>query len=162
MVCILNELQNLIQSKRLLGVDSRHVQFVVGDAQNLLLTRYNEAEFVLIDCNLDNHESVLDSVRAGRKRNGAVVVGYNAFSKGSWRCSRGSRTQLLPIGEGLLMTRIAANAVESYSNVNGGKGDNNNRFGKRSQWVVKIDKCTGEEHVFRVRFPQGNHHEIEA
>ena len=24
-----------------------------------------------------------------------------------------------------------------------------------SHWVVKVDKCTGEEHVFRVRSPSG-------
>jgi hypothetical protein len=76
-------------------------------------------------------------------------VGYNAFSKRSWR-SGGSKTQLLPIGGGLLVTRIATDAK-----IADGCG-----CGKRSHWVVKVDKCTGEEHVFRVRFPQGK--QIEA
>ncbi|XVF09699.1 hypothetical protein REPUB_Repub07fG0117800 [Reevesia pubescens] len=136
-VCILPGIEQLQPSKKILGHDACHVEFVFGEAQNLLLSHFREADFVLIDCNLENHEGILRAVQSGRKRNGAVVVGYNAFSKGSWRSS-GSKTQLLPIGEGLLVTRIAPKAFE-----------------KRSHWVVKVDKCTGEEHVFRVRFPQG-------
>ncbi|XVF12367.1 hypothetical protein REPUB_Repub08aG0111100 [Reevesia pubescens] len=136
-VCILPGIEELQLSKKILGYDACHVEFVVGEAQNLVLSHYSEADFVLIDCNLENHEGILIAVQAVRKRNGAVVVGYNAFSKGSWRSS-GSKTQLLPIGEGLLVTRIAPKALE-----------------KRSHWIVKVDKCTGEEHVFRVRFPQG-------
>ena len=104
-VCILPEIEELQLSKKILGYDACHVEFVVGEAQNLLLSHYAEADFVLIDCNLENHEGILRAVQAGRKRKEAVVVGYNAFSKGSWRSS-GSKTQLLPIGEGLLATRI--------------------------------------------------------
>ncbi|XVE58688.1 hypothetical protein DITRI_Ditri04bG0189000 [Diplodiscus trichospermus] len=137
-VCILPGIEQLKLSKKILGSDACHVEFVLGEAQNLLLSHYEEADFVLIDCNLENHERILTAGQAGRKRNGAIVVGYNAFSKGSWWCS-GSKTQLLPIGEGLLVARIAPKA-----------------FQKRSHWVVKVDKCTGEEHVFRVRSPQGS------
>ncbi|XWS48345.1 hypothetical protein CRYUN_Cryun13aG0067900 [Craigia yunnanensis] len=136
-VCILPGIEELQLSKKILGYDECHVEFVVGEAQNLLLSHYAKADFVLIDCNLENHEGILRAVQAGRKRNEAVVLGYNAFSRGSWRYS-GSKTQLLPIGEGLLVTRIAPKA-----------------FGRRSHWVVKVDKCTGEELVLRVRFPQG-------
>ncbi|KAK6250474.1 Protein of unknown function DUF1442 - like 5 [Theobroma cacao] len=141
-VCIVPGIEELQLSKKILGYDASHVEFVVGEAQNLLLSHYREADFVLIDCNLENHEGILRAVEAGTKRNGAVVVGYNALTKGSWRSS-GSRTQLLPIGEGLLVTRIAAKAKIDCG------------FEKRSHWVVKVDKCTGEEHVFRVRFSQG-------
>ncbi|CAB4301729.1 unnamed protein product [Prunus armeniaca] len=90
------------------------------------------------------------AVQMGKKQNGAIVAGHNAFGKGSWR-SGGSRTQLLPIGGGLLVTRIAAPKNESSKMVG------INGSGKKSHWVVKVDKCTGEEHVFRVRssFPQG-------
>ncbi|GMY07753.1 S-adenosyl-L-methionine-dependent methyltransferase [Fagus crenata] len=135
-VCILGGLEELQLSKELLGLDACHVEFVIGEAQNLVLTQYREADFVLIDCNLENHEGILKAVQVVRKQSCAVVVGYNAFCKGSW-WSSGSRTQLLPIGEGLLVSRIA-----------GGCG-----IGK-SHWVVKVDKFTGEEHVFRVRSPQ--------
>ncbi|KAL9375821.1 hypothetical protein Peur_032700 [Populus x canadensis] len=148
-VCILPGHQELQLSKKILGCDACHVEFVIGEARSLLLSHYSEADFVLIDCNLENHDGILGAVRAGRKRNGAVIVGYNAFSKRSWR-SGGSKTQLLPIGGGLLVTRIATDAK-----IADGRG-----CGKRSHWVVKVDKCTGEEHVFRVRLPQGK--QIEA
>ncbi|XP_009374518.2 uncharacterized protein LOC103963426 [Pyrus x bretschneideri] len=137
-VCILRSDEELHLSEKVLGVNVCHIEFVIGEAQNLLLNYYKEADFVLIDCNLKNHEAVLRAVQVGRKHNGATVVGHNAFGKGSWR-SGGSRTQFLPIGGGLLVTRIAA------------ENDTAKMIGKKSHWVVRVDKCTGEEHVFRVR-----------
>lgn len=142
-VCIFQGLEELKQSKKALFMDANHVEFVLGDAQILLSSRYQEADFVLIDCKLENHEEILRAVQSGRRRHGAVVVGFNAFCKGSWRSS-GAKTQLLPIGEGLMVTRIAAASTNKIQS-----------FGRKSQWIVKVDKCTGEEHVFRVRFPQG-------
>ncbi|KDP22392.1 hypothetical protein JCGZ_26223 [Jatropha curcas] len=140
-VCVLSSSKELQISRQILGFDTCHVEFVVGEAKNLILTQYSEADFVLIDCNLNNHESILGAVQASRKQNGAVVVGYNALNKGSW-WSTGSKTQLLPIGGGLLVTRIAAGCAKIGN------------LKKSSHWVVKVDKCTGEEHVFRVRHPQ--------
>ncbi|KAL6291379.1 hypothetical protein ACE6H2_008889 [Prunus campanulata] len=149
-VCILRGNKELHLSEKILGINVCHIEFVIGEAQNLLLNYYKEADFVLIDCNLKNHEAILRAVQMGKKQNGAIVVGHNAFGKGSW-WSGGSRTQLLPIGGGLLVTRIAAPKNESSKMVG------INGSGKKSHWVVKVDKCTGEEHVFRVRssFPQG-------
>ncbi|OIW07233.1 hypothetical protein TanjilG_08348 [Lupinus angustifolius] len=146
-ICIVSGPNELNASKSALGIAALKVHFIVGQAQQLLLDQYEEADFVLVDCNLDSHEEILKSVQKGRKNNGTVVVGYNAFRcRGLW-CSCGSKTQLLPIGEGLLVTRFgASDASPKYGN----------RTGKtKSHWIVKVDKCTGEEHVFRVRFPQG-------
>ena len=143
-VCILPGLEELQSSTEFLGLGSCHIEFVIGEAQALLLKEYKESDFVLIDCHLENHEEILRAVQAGGNPNGALVIGYNAFGKGSWRVN-GSKTQLLPIGEGLLVTRIGAKA----------RVNNGDCGGKRSRWVVKVDKCTGEEHVFRVRFPHG-------
>ncbi|KAM7272331.1 hypothetical protein ACFE04_026994 [Oxalis oulophora] len=136
-ICIVPGLEELLLSKKVLGHGSRNIEFVIGDAQTLILTDYKEADFVLIDCNLENHEGILGAVQSSR--NHAVVVGYNAFCIGSWRSTSGSRTQLLPIGKGLLVTRIGSR--------------NDNIIKRRSQWIVKVDKCTGEEHVFRIRSP---------
>ncbi|KAM3682559.1 hypothetical protein ACJW31_12G080900 [Castanea mollissima] len=141
-VCILGGIEEVQLSKEVLGLDACHVEFVIGEAQKLVQTQYREADFVLIDCNLENHEGIFKAVQKVRRQTGVVIVGYNAFCKGSW-WSGGSRTQLLPIGEGLLVTKIASRC----------------EIGK-SQWVVKVDKFTGEEHVFRIRFPQGK--QIEA
>ncbi|GLU20951.1 hypothetical protein SLE2022_371230 [Rubroshorea leprosula] len=144
-VCILPGEEQLRLLEKVLGHDVYRIEFVIGEAQNLLLTHYRAADFVLIDCNLENHQGILRVVQESCRRrfNGAVVVGYNAFSEGSWR-SGGSKTQLLPIGNGLLVTRITGSGSTGNGNV-----------GKKSQWIVRVDKCTGEEHVFRVRFPQG-------
>ncbi|XP_061338994.1 uncharacterized protein LOC133285739 [Gastrolobium bilobum] len=146
-ICIVGGHEELNASKNALGIASHQVQFMVGEAQELLLEQYETADFLLIDCNLENHEEILKAVQEGRKQNGTVVVGYNAFScRGSW-CSCGSKTQLLPIGEGLLVTRFGvADTKPKY-------GSRNGKI--KSHWVVKVDKCTGEEHVFRVRFPHG-------
>ena len=136
-VCILGGTEEVQLSKEVLDLDACHVEFVIGEAQKLVQNQYREADFVLIDCNLENHEEIFKAVQKVRRQSGVVIVGYNAFCKGSW-WSSGSRTQLLPIGEGLLVTKIASRC----------------EIGK-SQWVVKVDKFTGEEHVFRIRFPQG-------
>ncbi|KAK9036696.1 hypothetical protein V6N11_078688 [Hibiscus sabdariffa] len=44
--------------------------------------QYVEADFVLNDCNLENHEGILRATQPGTKQNDAVAVGYNAFAKG--------------------------------------------------------------------------------
>ncbi|KAJ1379487.1 hypothetical protein SESBI_46862 [Sesbania bispinosa] len=76
-VCIVPGHKELKASKNALGIAANQVQFMVGEAQELL--------------------------SRGRKQNGTVVVGYNAFS---YRGSCGSKTQLLPIGKGLLVTKF--------------------------------------------------------
>ncbi|KAL3521444.1 hypothetical protein ACH5RR_019593 [Cinchona calisaya] len=143
-ICILRGHEELHLSEKILGSNATQVQFVIGDAKVMLFKYYEEADFIAIDCNLQNHEGILRTIQESHRQNNTIVLGYNAFCKGSWR-KGGLHTQLLPIGEGLLLTRIAANA----------KVANPIKSGKRSHWVVKVDKCTGEEHVFRVRSPQG-------
>ncbi|KEH42827.1 putative S-adenosyl-L-methionine-dependent methyltransferase [Medicago truncatula] len=147
-ICIVPNHKDLIASKHVLGIASHQVQFMVGKAQEvLMLDQYEAADFLLIDCNIKNHEEILKTIQEGRNVN---VVGYNGFScKGSW-LSCGSKTQLLPIGEGLLVTRFG------ISENNSPRYGTSRSMGKiKSRWVVKVDKCTGEEHVFRVRFPHG-------
>ncbi|KAI8540304.1 hypothetical protein RHMOL_Rhmol09G0252500 [Rhododendron molle] len=145
-VCILPRPDQLRLSKEALGSNASHVEFVIGEAQNLLSNDYLEADFAVIDCNLGNHEDIIRAMHAGRERKGSIVVGYNAFCSGSWQWS-GMRVQLLPIGGGLLVTRIPANEKVKNGSSASGCG--------KSHWVVKVDRCTGEEHVFRVRSPHG-------
>ncbi|XP_062087140.1 uncharacterized protein LOC133793926 [Humulus lupulus] len=180
-VCILRGNDELDQSEELiLGLDHAcHVEFVIGDAQHLLLTHYREADFVLVDCDLESQqEGILRTVQMAavvnkKRQNGVVFVGYNAFRKGSssWRSNSsssnnnitGCRTQLLPIGEGLLVTRIngSTNIGKVSSGTVNGKNTNTTAHRRSHSWVVKVDKCTGEEHVFRVKSP--NHgRQIEA
>ncbi|XP_058181695.1 uncharacterized protein LOC131300061 [Rhododendron vialii] len=145
-VCILRGPEELRLTKRGLGPDATHVEFVIGEARYLLTNRYREADFVVIDCGLSDHDSLFRAVQAGERRNGngAIVLGYNiAVNKESWSWG-GSETQFLPIGEGLLLSRIAAREKVGI----GGS------FRRCRHWIVKVDKCTGEEHVFRVKSPQ--------
>lgn len=154
-VCIIGRQEDLHVSQAIIGVESydHRIEFVVGEAEKLIKTQYREVDFVLIDCNLEGHVAVLEAVRSRRDNQSAtVVVGFNAMSKrcgGGAGWSGGSTTHLLPIGKGLMVTKVAAEVSNS--------GDYGRRMRRRSQsqWVVKVDKCTGEEHVFRVRLPQG-------
>lgn len=146
-VCILPGIEQLHLSEKILGSNnSNDVEFVIGDAREMLLNCYTEADFLAVDCNLENHEGILSAVQESSRLNNTIVLGYNAFCKGSWRNS-GLHAQLLPIGEGLLLRRVAADAKIN--------SDRSSRAARRGHWIVKVDKCTGEEHVFRVRSPQG-------
>ncbi|GMY09357.1 DUF1442 family protein [Fagus crenata] len=138
-VCILSGLEELHASKKALGHYAKWVEFVIGDARTLFLDAYKGADFVLIDCDINDHKGVFLAAQKVAKHERAIIVGYNALHKGSWWTEL--KTHFLPIGEGLLVTRIAATDM-----VGGGQ--------KRSRWVVAIDKFTGEEHVFRVTSPQ--------
>ncbi|KAL4025220.1 hypothetical protein IC575_013600 [Cucumis melo] len=156
-VCIIQRQEDLHVSQAILGMVSHDhgIEFVVGEAEKLIKTQYTEVDFVLIDCNLDSHAAVLEAVRSRRKNDqgATLVVGFNAMSKrcegGATGWSEGLTTHLLPIGKGVMVTRVGAEVSKA--------GDDGRRMRRRrqSQWVVKVDKCTGEEHVFRVRLPQG-------
>ncbi|KAF8082031.1 hypothetical protein N665_0851s0003 [Sinapis alba] len=172
-VCVLRGIEELIISKKMLSPSEiHHIQFVVGETNDnaLINDHFGEADFVLVDCNIKNHQDIVRKIVNHREENArtcggsgaaVVVVGYNAFSRGSWRFSDGRKTQFLPIGEGLLVTRV--NDDGSYNHKMMMKKNNDDDHHqhhdhdhvRKSHWVVKVDKCTGEEHVFRVRVPRG-------
>lgn len=150
-VCILPTKSNLSASKNALGPYADCVRFVMGDAKTLLPKDYKGADFVLVDCDLDDCKEVLRASQQCSRHGKGLVVGYNAFHKGSsWSCE--FKTRFLPIGEGLLVT----GKDSAGKGTGGGHGHGH---GKRSKWVTKVDKCTGEEHVYRVTSPR---QEIEA
>ncbi|XP_060206312.1 uncharacterized protein LOC132633993 [Lycium barbarum] len=145
-ICILRGIEELHLSKMALRTNSSHLEFVVANThtlQMLLPNYYKDADFIAVDCNIQNHEEILGSLRKSSRDKSAIVLGYNAFRKESWRSSP-LRTQLLPIGEGLLLTKVAAKAKKGTD-----RGTEN-----RGHWIVKVDKCTGEEHVYRVKSPR--------
>ncbi|CAN4080819.1 unnamed protein product [Withania somnifera] len=145
-ICILRGIEELCLSKMTLGTNSSHIEFVVANSQTLemlLPNYYKDADFIAVDCNIQNHEEILGSLQKCRRDKSTIVLGYNAFCKESWRSSP-LRTQLLPIGEGLLLTRIAPTAKKGTD-----RGTEN-----RGHWIIKVDKCTGEEHVYRVKSPR--------
>ncbi|XP_057528229.1 uncharacterized protein LOC130806976 [Amaranthus tricolor] len=143
-ICIVQDKNELKSTKQALKSNAKFIKFIIGNVKDLLLNEYSYADFFLIDCNLDNYEEIMHGINAIKREKNGVILGFNAFCKGSsWQWS-GLRTHLLPIGEGLLITRM------------GGKNNNYNgeKIVRKSNWIVKVDKCTGEEHVFRVRSPR--------
>lgn len=143
--CILSTESDFIVSRNSLGPYADCVKFVVEDAKTLLLSDYKRADFVLIDCNIDDCEGVFRAAQECGRNGRGLIVGFNAFHRGPWR--NDLKTHFLPIGEGLLVIRI------------GDKIDNGCGQRKRSRWVTRVDECTGEEHVYRVTCAQ---QEIEA
>ncbi|CAN6850865.1 hypothetical protein Bca4012_053069 [Brassica carinata] len=167
-VCVLRGIEELIISKKMLEPSEiHHIQFVVGEPNDntLINDHFGEADFVLVDCKIKNHQDIVrkivsqheENARTGGGSGVAVVVGYNAFSRGSWRFSDGRKTQFLPIGEGLLVTRVNDDGSYNQKMMKKNNDDNHQHHDhvRKSHWVVKVDKCTGEEHVFRVRVPRG-------
>ncbi|XWS32335.1 hypothetical protein CRYUN_Cryun23aG0150800 [Craigia yunnanensis] len=141
-VCILNSLDYYDATKSALGDYGDCINFAIGDAKTLL-NDYKSADFVLIDCNISDHKAVLKAAQEVAKHGGTLIVGYNALHKGPGWSTDEFKTHFLPIGEGLLLIRKGAPS----------KAGDGVYFRKRSRWVVKIDKWTGEEHVFRITSP---------
>lgn len=132
-VCILPNRIDLESSIRSFSNSNGVVEFVTGDATALLQKEYRSADFVLVDCELGCHEGVFETAKE-TVRKGGVVVGSNAFKCGE-RVVRSNGDNLLPIGGGIRICRVKEDAASR-------KG--------QSQWVVKVDECTGEEHVYRI------------
>ncbi|KAL7107285.1 hypothetical protein ACP275_06G044500 [Erythranthe tilingii] len=142
-ICILRGVHELRSSKEALGecgVDI--IKFVIGDAEILLGSEYyREADCVVVDCTIDNFEGIFATAKGVGKK--SMVLGYNAF------CIMGNSRfdgHLLPIGQGLLVSRV---------DESDGKNRDFSGSGKKSRWVVKVDKFTGEEHFFRVKNSRG-------
>lgn len=139
-VCILCSQQEMhaIKETLLLGDYANFVEFVIShDVRTLLESNYVGADFVLIDCKLEDFQQVFEVAQQGVSVKGAFIVGYNALHEGP-RLSFDHKGYFLPIGEGLLVSKIR---VLEGKKIGGGR---------RSHWVVEVDECTGEEHVYRV------------
>ncbi|XP_027108913.2 uncharacterized protein [Coffea arabica] len=142
-VCILPGLDELHASRKALGCYAEFIELVVGDdARSLLLNEYQDADFVLVDCKMDEHESILLAAQKCLHQKKACLVGYNAIHCEPWIDS--FKAHLLPIGGGLLVTRLPSSSSSPAEKFRGA--------GKKGNWVVKVDKITGEEHVYRTTF----------
>ncbi|KAL9228987.1 hypothetical protein vseg_004507 [Gypsophila vaccaria] len=138
-ICILPGPKEVEISKSNMSRYLNRVEFVAGDPITLLTCDYRDANFVTIDCNIEGHKEIFKAVKKNRLvgEAGPFVVGYNAQKMVPLCGELGGH--FLPIGEGLLVCD---------------KVHKENGFGvKKSKWVVKVDKLTGEEHVFRVTCP---------
>ncbi|CAN4125832.1 unnamed protein product [Withania somnifera] len=142
-VCILRrreQVHAINKETLLLGEDYENfVEFVIGDhdVKTLLASNYEGADFVLIDCNLEDFQQVFEVAQEGVSVKSAFIVGYNALHERP-RLSFDHKSYFLPIGEGLLISKIRVSDGKKIFS------------GRRSNWVVEIDECTGEERVYRV------------
>ncbi|KAL2553015.1 hypothetical protein Fot_06634 [Forsythia ovata] len=138
-VCILRGLKELHASRKTLGPYVDFVEFVMGDAWILLQNDYKFADFVLIDCKMDEYKAVFVAAQRAMSKKGGLVVGYNAlYCSELWWRDLNLKPHFLPIGEGLMVGKITENE----------------KVKKKSHWVVEVDKCTGEEHFYRITSPQ--------
>lgn len=139
-VCILrsDEEMHAIKETLILEDYAKIVEFVIGDdVKTLLASNYEGADFVLIDCKLEDFQQVFEAAQQGVSVKSAFIVGYNALHE-RHKLSFDHKGYFLPIGEGLLVSKIR---------VLEGK---NSGVGRRSHWVVEVDECTGEQHLYRV------------
>ncbi|XP_047321121.1 uncharacterized protein LOC124925195 [Impatiens glandulifera] len=148
-ICILRGHDQIEPSKHVLGLyesDINNVEFMVGEVGEILLNDddVSRADFVAIDCNLQNHGEIIQALMMEERRvKDMFVLAYNygfiggSSSAGKW--GGGVRVRLLPIGGGLMMARVK----KAKKNIGVG----------RSNWVVAVDKITGEEHAYRITSP---------
>ncbi|KAL3516996.1 hypothetical protein ACH5RR_023898 [Cinchona calisaya] len=119
-VCILAGLEELHASRKALGCHADFIELVVRNAQSL--DEYHGADFVLVDSKLEEYKAVLLTAQTCLKK--AFLVGYNAIHGEPWNIDS-LKAHFLP------------------------KDDKLCGFEKKERWVVKFDKITGEEHVYR-------------
>ncbi|XP_015088406.1 uncharacterized protein LOC107031512 [Solanum pennellii] len=139
-VCILRSEEEMHAIKETLILEdyAKIVEFVIGDdVKKLLASNYEGADFVLIDCKLEDFQQVFEAAQQGVSVKSAFIVGYNALHE-RHKLSFDHKGYFLPIGEGLLVSKIR---VLEGKNIG---------VGRRSHWVVEVDECTGEQHLYRV------------
>lgn len=139
-ICILKGYKELHASRKALERYSDAIEFVIGDPKTLLLSNdYQDADFVLIDCKMDDHKQLWLAAKKVLHHKDALVVGYNAVHSSPRMPDL--KAHFLPIGNGLLVSRLSME--DKYRD----------GCGKKSRWVVKVDALTGEEHVYRITSP---------
>ncbi|XP_059311150.1 uncharacterized protein LOC132062635 [Lycium ferocissimum] len=82
-------------------------------------------------------QEVFEAAQQGGSVKGAFIVGYNALHEGP-RLNFDHKGYFLPIGEGLLVSKISVSEGNRIVS------------GRRSHWIVEVDECTREEHIYRV------------
>lgn len=136
-MCILKGHKELKDSRKALGQYADSLEFVTGNVHSLLFHDYQDADFLLIDCKMDGHRQLLQDAQRGLLHKDAVLVGYSANHSNPWLADL--KAHFLPIGDGLFVSKIVKAETDKFR-----------KDGKKSRWVVEIDKFTGEEHVYRV------------
>ncbi|KAM1140849.1 hypothetical protein FF1_040849 [Malus domestica] len=152
LVCILPE-PVLDESKKVIrdtGLKDS-VEFKIGNPSELL-SNYENIDFSLVDCKNDEYTRLLKLLDVNPRK--SVVVANNLVGeRKGLEGHLGVRGKRVPerstknsIGKGMEVTMIGKNTEVGKGNWRGGS---KRRSGK-SKWIVKVDKQSGEEHIFRV------------
>ncbi|XP_068650236.1 uncharacterized protein [Aristolochia californica] len=151
LICIHSQNKTLGKSKQVIkdaGLKDM-VEFKVGDPFKIL-PDYENVDFSLVDCKVDGYSSLIELLNVNPRR--SVVVANNLVEErkglggGILRETKGGLPSVR-CTKSLMGTDMEVMMIgKSYE------------FGRReriikpckSKWVAKVDKETGEEHIFRV------------
>lgn len=119
----------------------------VGEAAEAV-AKAEGVDFVVVDCRRKDFARVLRVARTSER--GAVLVCKNAWERSvegfRWQrvLQRGTRvvkSVFLPVGRGLEIAHIGSPSP--------GGGGSSNSTANGGRWIKRLDKRSGEEHVFR-------------
>ncbi|KAI5564775.1 hypothetical protein POPTR_014G098800v4 [Populus trichocarpa] len=138
------------------------VDFKTGDPSKLL-PNYEKIDFSLVDCKNDEYTGLLKLIDVNPRR--SVVVANNLVGEkkglgGHVRCLNDEvvvRSMKHPIGKGMEVTMIGkSNDIEKRdwgsreSSSPPKTRENAMKKTISSNWIVKVDEKSGEEHIYRV------------
>ncbi|CAL5383149.1 unnamed protein product [Camellia sinensis] len=166
LVCILPE-PRLGESQKVIDDSGLNdmVEFKTGDPAELL-SSYENIDFSLVDCKTDNYTNLLEMLDVNPTRSMVVAdnlvegrTGLGGHVKGMENKGK-VRSTKHPIGKGMEVTMIGklgdefgkkshSKGCHSRGRGGGGGGGSGKRSGK-SEWVIKVDENSGEEHFFRM------------
>ncbi|KAJ4956380.1 hypothetical protein NE237_013163 [Protea cynaroides] len=163
LVCILPEPETLAESTQAIKESGLNdlVEFKVGDPAELL-PNYNNIDFSLIDCKTDNYMRLLNLLDVNPRK--SVVVANNLVEgrkglEGHFKVMKDKAAvksvKHHPIGKGMEVTMIGRSnkfrrGRKGVSIPQAEKNGNEVRRTGKSEWIVRIDEDSGEEHLFRV------------
>lgn len=140
LICILSNSQALLDAMvamKELGL-SRDVEFIIGDAEDIL-PQYTDVDFALIDCSNAHNVELFEVLRFNSTR--AVVVADNLFDRKATAAyskiiknRRGARSITLPIGKGIEISRLSSEEEDN------GRSQQGRRLTKRVSWAMDLEK----------------------
>ncbi|KAL5998986.1 hypothetical protein ACLOJK_009935 [Asimina triloba] len=156
LICILPEPPKLDESNNCIdnsGLED-FVEFKVGDPLQLL-PLYKNIDFSVVDCKTDNYFAFLQMLDVNPRKSMVVannLVGGRKGMGGHVRGMKGAgavRSVKHPIGKGMEVTMIGRSS-EFGKKETRKTGVGRAKRPSRSNWIVKVDEESGEEHFFRL------------
>lgn len=158
LVCILPETV-LAESEKIIKDSGLKdiVEFETADPSELL-SHYRNIDFSLVDCKNDDYQRFLKLLDVNMERSVVVANNLVCEKRGLEGYVKGMkdkvevRSMKRPIGKGMEITMIGkTNDIEKIREIHHKtRSTDIKRKACKSDWVVKFDEESGEEHIFRV------------